>query len=147
MNLMTDDQRQRLLALYLSAKKAAATALLVDYDEMLRVVLAEAGATVGVRQKSILGRDYDAADMWFGIPPASQRLVVLHRKKSPKELFRDVSICGSIVASGGVLALACPSDAFVDHSYQEATEIFISVEPGWTRTLHQKSNVIELRRT
>lgn len=143
---MVDDQRKRILGLYVAAKAVPATALLVDHDDMLKDVLTEAGATVGVRQAQIFGRVYDASDLWFGTQPGSYRMVVLHRKKSSKELFRDLSICGTLVVPGGSLVMSCLTNAQVDHCYQEASEIFLSAEIGWTRTLYQTSNVIEMKR-
>lgn len=144
---MTSAARERVLALYVDAGEARPhTALLVDVDRDLYAALVAAGAEVAVRHPEVSGRPYGPEDMWFGTMPEVYRLVALERRAPEGDLFRVLSILSRLVAPGGVLVIACPTNAELDHVYQRATEVLLSVSPDFSRVLHRLSNVIELRR-
>lgn len=133
-----------LVAKFYREAKGPGRALLVDPTDALFQALSEAGAEVSRVEKQAAGKPFDAFDLWFGTRPRHYRLVILARRAPAKDFYRVLHLAERLTTC--TLALACETDAVVDHCYQEATEVFLTTHPEYARTLHQKSQVIELKR-
>ena len=119
-------------------------ALLVDPSDGLYTALDRAGAEVAQVQPRAAGKPFTAFDLWFGTTPRHYRLVVIARRASSKDLYRVLHLAERLTTS--TLAIVCETDVAADHCYQEATEVFLTTHPEYERTLHQFSQVIELKR-